>query len=193
MTHAINHWIRVEALAIFNEGEFSAGEIAEIIDEDVKKVTGHIKDLYESGCIEFAGYKLVGRGMRPVYRSTVRAVVSDEAYREMSVEDRHDLNGAVVQGLYAESVSSYQNGKMDADEELCFVWQALNLDAQGKRELLEHLKSTFEGAKEIDARAANRMAKSGETGTSTIVGLLGFERSRPGRPAGGYRTEKDER
>jgi hypothetical protein len=194
LTHSVNHWIRVEALAIFHEGEFSAGEVAEMIGEDVKNVRGHIRDLYNSGCIEFAGYKMVGNGMRPVYRAIVRAVVSDEAYRAMSIEDRHDLNGAVVQGLHAESVSSYRNGKMDSDEDLCFVWQALNLDAQGKRELLEHLTSSWKMAKEIDAKAANRMAKSGETGTTTVVGLLGFERGRPGRPDGGYyRAEKNER
>jgi hypothetical protein len=186
LTHSVNHWIRVEALAIFHEGEFSAGEVAEMIGEDVKLVRGHIKDLYDSGCIEFAGYKMVGSVMRPIYRAIVRAVVSDEAYRAMSIEDRHDLNGAVVQGLHAESVSSYRNGKMDTDEDLCFVWQALNLDAEGKRELLAHLTSSWEEAKEIEAKAANRMAESGETGTSTVVGLLGFERGRPGRPEGGY-------
>lgn len=194
LTHSVNHWIRVEALTIFHEGEFSSGEVADMIGEDVKNVRGHIKDLYDSGCIEFAGYKMVGSVMRPVYRGIVRAVVSDETYRAMSIDDRHDLNGAVVQGLHVESVSSYRTGKMDADEDLCLLWQALNLDAQGKRELLGHLASSWEGATEISARAANRMARSGETGTSTIVGLLGFERGREGRPDGGYyRAEKDER
>lgn len=194
LTHSVNHWIRVEALAIFHEGEFSAGEVAEMIGEDVKLVRGHIKDLYDSGCIEFAGYKMVRSVMRPVYRAIVRAVVSDEAYRAMSVEDRHDLNGAVVQGLHAESVSSYRNGKMDTDEDLYLVWQALSLDAQGKRELHDWLANTFEGVKEIHASAVNRMAESGETGSPKVVALLGFERGRPGRPEGGYYgTEKDDR
>lgn len=190
LPHAVNHWIRVEALAILHEGEFSAGEVADMIDQDVKNVRGHIRDLYDSGCIEFAGYKVVGNYRKPVYRAIVRAVVNDEAYRAMSIEDRHDLNGAVIQGLHAESVSSYRNRKMDADEDLCLLWETMNLDAQGKRELLAHLTAAWEGAKEINAGAANRMAKSGETGTSTIVGLLGFERGRPGRPVGGYGGSK---
>jgi hypothetical protein len=193
LTHAVNHWIRVEALAIFHEGEFSTGEVAEMIGEDVKLVRGHVKDLYDSGCIEFAGYKMVGSVMRPIYRSIVRAVVSDEAYRAMSIEDRHDLNGAVVQGLHAESVSSYRNGKMDTDENLCLVWQALNLDSRGKQELKEYLTARWKGAKEIEAKAANRMAESGESGTSSVIGLLGFERGRAGRPISGYRgTGNDE-
>lgn len=193
ITHSVNHWIRVEALAILHEGEYSAGEIADMIGEDVKNVRGHIRDLYDSGCIEFAGHKIVGTTMRPVYRAIVRPVVTDSVYRSMPSEDRHDLNSAVVQGFLAESVSSFRNQKMDADEDLCLLWNALSFDSQGKRELLEHLTAAWEGAKEISARSVNRMAVSGEAGASTVVGLFGFERGRPGRPEGGYYgTEKDE-
>jgi DNA-binding transcriptional ArsR family regulator len=186
LTHSINHWIRVEVIAILAEGEFSAGEIARMIDVDVKNVRGHVKDLYDSGCIEFAGYKMVSGGMRPIYRALVLPVVYDEMYREMSLKDRHELNGAVVQGILAETVSSYRNEKMDRDEELCLLWDALNLDAEGKRELLRLLIATWEGAQEINGKSANRMAQSGETGDVTFVGLLGFKRGRPGRPDGGY-------
>lgn len=186
LTHSVNHWIRVEALAIFHEGEFTTGEIAKKIGEDVKVVTGHVQDLYDSGSIEFAGYKLVGGTLRRAYRALVLPVVGAEAYCAMSLSDRHDLNGAVVQGLHAESVCSFRNGKMDADEDLCFVWQPLNLDAQGKRELVAHLTAAWEEAKEIEVRAVNRMAESGEKGTSSIAAFLGFERGRRGRPEGGY-------
>jgi hypothetical protein len=193
LTHSVNHWIRVEALVIFHEGEFSAGEVAERIGEDVKLVSGHVRDLYESGCIERAGYKMVGNHRKPVYRAVVLPVVTDEAYRAMSIEDRHDLNGAVVQGLQAESVSSYRNGKMDTDENLCLVWQPLNLDAEGKRELMAHLTTAWEEANEIGARAANRMAESGESGISSVVGLLGFERGRAERFGGYRKSGKHER
>jgi hypothetical protein len=194
LPHAVNHWIRVEALAIFHEGEFSAGEVADMLGEDVKLVRGHIRDLYDSGCIEFAGYKMVGNYRKPVYRAVILPIVTDEVYRAMSIEDRHDASGAIVQGVLAESLSSYRNGKMDNDENLCLVWDAPNLDAQGRREMLAHLTSSWRGVQHIHARATNRMAKSGETGTTTVVGLLGFERGRAGRPeCGYYRAEKDDR
>jgi hypothetical protein len=186
MTHAVNHWIRVEALAIFHEGDFSAGEVANMIGEDVKLVTGHIHDLYKSGCIEFAGYKIVGNVKKPVYRAIVLPEVTPEVYRAMSIEERHDLNGAVTQGILCESVSSYRTGKMDTDEEMYLVWDAPTLDAQGEREMHDNLAACFKRAKKIHGRAANRMAKSGETGVTKIVGFLGFRRGRPGRPEGGY-------
>ena len=186
MTHAVNHWIRVEALAIFHEGEFSAGEVAEMIDFDVKTVTGHIVDLYDSGCIEFAGYKMVGNGMRPVYRAVVLPEVSDEVYRAMSTEERDDASGALVQGVMAETVSAYQAHKMVDDETLALIWDAANLDEQGEREMNEHLTRSYRRAKQIHAAAVNRMAKSGEPGKTKIVAFLGFRRGRPGRPEGGY-------
>lgn len=191
--YAVNHWIRVEALAIFHEGEFSAGEVAEMIGEDVKLVSGHIRDLYESGCIERAGYKMVGNYRKPVYRAIVLPVISDEAYGAMSAEDRHDVSGAVVQSFVAESLSSYRNEKMDEDEDLALIWEPLSLDAEGKRELREHLTSSWRRAQEIHAAAVNRIAESGEAGTTSIVALFGFERGRVGRPKSGYfRTENAE-
>ncbi len=193
LPHSLNHWIRVEAITIFHEGKFSAGEVADMIGEDVKLVRGHIKDLYDSGCIEFAGYKLVGGVMRRVYRALVLPVVYGETYSKMPLKDRHDLNGAVVQGILAETVSSYRNEKMDTDEELCLLWDALNLDAEGKREVLKLLTDTWKRAQGIHAKATNRMAKSGEVGEITFLGLLGFKRGRPGRPVGGYHGIKESR
>lgn len=193
MTHAINHWIRVEILAIFHEGSYSAGEVADMISGvDVKSVTGHIHDLYDSGCIEFAGTKMIGGFARPVYRAIAMPVVTPEVYRSMALPDRHDLNGAVTQAILTETVSSYAAGKMDEDEELYLVWDAPYLDVQGEREMHEHLADSYERAKKIHAKAANRMAESGEKGHTKVVGFLGYRRGRPGRPDGGYYAGSEE-
>jgi hypothetical protein len=186
MTHAINHWIRVEIIAIFHEGDYSAGQVAEMIGVDVKTVTGHIHDLYESGCIEFAGTKMIDGYARPVYRAIVMPVVTPEVYRTMPIPERHSLNGAVTQAILTETVSAYSAGKMDEDEELYLVWDAPYLDAQGEREMHDHLAASYKGAKRIHAKSANRMAKSGELGHTKVVGFLGYRRGRPGRPDGGY-------
>jgi len=190
MTHAINNWMRVEALAIFHEGEFSAGEVAKMIGEDVKTVTGHIHDLYESGCIEFAGHKEVEGMMRPVYRAIVSPEVSDEVYRAMSPEDRDDASSAIVQGVLAESVSSCQNKKMVDDETLALIWDAVTLDARGEREMNAHMTASYRRAVKIQAGAANCLAKSGETGVTKVIAFLSFRRGRVGRPEGGYFRSK---
>lgn len=190
MTHALNHWLRVEIISILHEGEFSAGEIADMTGADVKAVTDHLHDLYESGCIEFAGHKEVSGVMRPVYRAIVPPEVSDEVYREMSAEDRDDASGAIVQGVLAEAISSRQNGKLAEDETLALVWGAPTLDAQGELEMNAHMTASYRRAQKIHAKAASRMAKSGETGVTKVVAFLAFRRGRPGRPEGGYFSSK---
>lgn len=193
LTHSVNHWIRVEAFAILHEGEFTTKEVAEKIGEDVKYVSGHMKDLFESGCIERAGFKVVGGRISAVYRAVILPAVDREEYKAMSIEDRHDLTGAVIQSIHAESVSSYRNKKMDTDENLCLIWEPMALDALGKQELLEHQIASWQKAKEIGNRSASRMTKSGESGTYSIVAFLGFERGRSGTPLGGYfRPERKE-
>jgi DNA-binding transcriptional ArsR family regulator len=189
---ATGHYIRLEALTILHEGEFSAVEIAEMMGMDVKNVTNHLRNLYDAGCIEFVGHK-AGEGniRRAVYRAIARPVVSDEAYRAMSLEERHDLNGTAIQWIFAECLSSHRSGKMDQDEDLCLISDEPNLDAKGRVELRELLSAAWsgepeevlavlKGVQEIECRAANRMAESGETGTTVVVALLAFERGRSG-------------
>lgn len=81
---------------------------------------------------------------------------------------------------------------MDTDKEICLIWDAPNLDAKGRREMLAHLIRSWKGVQKIHARATNRMAKSGEKGSIEVVSLMGFQRGRSGRPEGGYWAEKDE-
>lgn len=159
-----------------------------MLGEDVKNVTNHLRDLYEAGSIEFVGHKGDGNIRRTVYRAIARPVVSDEEYRAMSIAERNDVNGVVVQWILAECLSSYRNKKMDQDEDLCLISDEPTLDAKGRRELRELLTASWSGesedpdplksVQEIEGRAANRMAESGEAGTTVVVALLAFERGR---------------
>jgi DNA-binding transcriptional ArsR family regulator len=194
MTHALNHWVRLEAVAIFHQGEFSAGEVAEMMGEDVRYVTGHIRILYEAGCIEFVGLKRIGGHARPVFRAVVLPVITDEVFRAMSKDERHDANGAIVQGFLTESLSSYRNDKMDgAEEPPCLIWDAPPLDAEGRQKLRERLTEIWEDeVLAVQAESANRIAESGEEAIPTVIGLFSFERGRQGRPEKGYyRAEKN--
>ncbi len=42
----------------------------------------------------------------------------------------------------------------------------------------------------IEAANAKRLAKSGESGIPMVATLVGFERSRPGRPSAGYSSPR---
>jgi DNA-binding transcriptional ArsR family regulator len=185
--YSVNHWARLEVLTVLHQGEFSAGEVAEILKEDIRYITGHIRDLYEAGCIEFVGYRVIGSRSRPIYRAVTLPEITDEVWRSMPSDERHDASGAIVQGFLAESLSSHRNHKMDDDEDLCLIWDAPPLDAEGRRKLRERFTEVWE--KEVLAihgESANRCAESGEEAIPTVVGLHSFIRGRSGKPNKGY-------
>jgi len=192
MTYGVNHVIKLEAMTILHQGEFSVGEIAEMMGEDVRYVSNHVHQLYEAGCIEFVGLRRIKGRPRAVFRAVVLPIITDEVYEEMSRDERYDVAGAMSQGFFAEFLSSYRNRKMDGKEPPCVIWDAPPLDAEAREKIRNRLMEVWE--EEVltaQGEAANRARESGEELIPTVVGLFSFERGRRGTPERGvYRAEK---
>lgn len=183
---AVGHRIRIDALAILAEGRHSVSEIAEILGEDVRLVGNHIRKLFEAGCIEAAGTAQVRNVTEHFYRAVTMPYISDEAYQAMPVAARRDVIGLIIQSITAEAMASFRAGKLEADKDAWMLWDSLDLDAKGRRELADEMETRYERLLKIQTKSAARIAKSGEAGTPTVVVLMGFERSRRGRPEKGF-------
>jgi DNA-binding transcriptional ArsR family regulator len=183
---AVGHRIRVDALAILAEGTHSVNEIAEMLDEDVRLVGNHIRKLFDAGCIEAAGTAQVRNVTEHFYRAVTMPYISDEAYRAMSPKARREIIGLIIQSIMAESMASFQCRKLEKDEDAWLLWDSLDLDAEGRRELAAELEARYSRFLKIKKKSEARMAKSGEKGVPTVVALMGFERSRRGRPEKGF-------
>jgi hypothetical protein len=85
----------------------------------------------------------------------------------------------ILQAITAEGLASLWAGKMSSDDAIRMCWRWFNLDAEGRQELADEQRESWERIVGIEARAASRRAKSGEDCASIIVSMLGFERSRP--------------
>jgi predicted transcriptional regulator len=182
--YAVGHRIRIDALAIFNEGTASPNEIAKIIGEGVSKVGHHVKELFDSGCIEFVGTEQRRGATEHFYRAIARPFVSDEEARELSPETKREFAALILQAIMAEGLSSLRAGKMDNDDDIWMSWRSVSLDEQGRREVADEQAASYARIEEIEARSAARLVASGTAGTSTVVAAMGFERSRSGRPPG---------
>ncbi len=90
----------------------------------------------------------------------------------------------IFRNLIAEVLSALRAGKMDADDNLRMSWKAANLDPRGEQEAAEEQAESLGRLQEIEARAADRLAASGETGTSVVLATIGFRRSRYTQPLG---------
>lgn len=188
-TYPLNHRIRQESLIILHEGEFSAGDIAEMIGEHTSYVTNHLRDLYDAGCIEFVGYQGKGNFKKAVYRAVARPFTSREEVKKMSPEERQEVAGVHLQWTLTEAVAAYRNKKMASDESCVVMSDEPCLDAEGRVELEDFLTACWNGdfevveklksVQDIAGRAVNRMAKSGEAGVTVVASLMAFERARP--------------
>jgi DNA-binding transcriptional ArsR family regulator len=184
--YAVGNGIRNQALAILAEGARSSSELAKIMGLGVKRVSNHVKELYECGCIEIASTAKKGNITEVYYRAVILPYITDEAYRRMSMEERHDVNGVTTQNILNEMLAAYRAGKMDDDDDLWLLWDALMLDKQGRREVAQELEESYERLKDIAGHAATRLCESGEVGETTIVTAAAFDRCRSQLPEQRY-------
>ncbi len=179
IAYAFGHWIRLEALAILAEGKFSVAEIARTIGIGVPRLSGHIRGLYDHGCIEYMGKGTARNSIEHLYRAAVIPHIDDETFRSMPPVERRESLGLVAQAVFAETLASLRAGKLDADENSRIIGRCLCVDAKGKVELQEHVLEVYEQLVEIKVKSSHRLAESKEPGTTMIVSVTGFERSRP--------------
>lgn len=179
IAYAFGHWIRIEALAILAEGKYSVAEVARIIGISVNRLSGHIRGLYDHGCIEYMGTEPARNASESFYRAVMVFHVDDAQYLAMSPEERRDPIGVIVQSTIGETLASLRAGKLDDDEDSRIISRCLCVDARGKDEVQEHVRDVYGQLLDIKVENTNRLAKSRETGTTTIISATAFERSRP--------------
>ncbi|HKT82308.1 MAG TPA: winged helix-turn-helix domain-containing protein [Solirubrobacterales bacterium] len=185
VSFAVGHRIRIDALSILNEGTASPNEIAKMIGEGVSKVGHHVKELFDSGCIEFVGTEQRRGATEHFYRAIARPFISDEEARRLPEETKREFAALILQAIMAEGLASLRAGKMDSDDDIWMSWRSVNLDEQGRREVADEQAASYARIEEIEAKCASRLLESDdETGTSTVIAAMGFERSRAGRPPG---------
>ncbi len=182
IAYAFGHWIRLEALAILAEGKVSVAEIARSIGIGVNRLSGHIRGLYEHGCIEYLGTGTSRNANEHFYRAVAIPHIDDEQYRAMWPEERRDPIGLILQAIIAETLAALRAGKLDDDEHTRVISRCLLVDPRGKIEVQEHVLGVYKQLVGIKVANAHRLAESGKAGATAIISLSGFERNRPYMP-----------
>jgi hypothetical protein len=179
VSYALGHRIRIEILCLLNEAIYSASEPAELTPWALTTIGHHIKEMLNSGSIEVARIKKVRNTDQHFYRAVELPVVSDEDAAALPPEVKQEYAAVVLQAIIAESLAALQAQKLNTDPQVRMMWRWYNVDTQGRQELADEQRESWERFAEIEARSTNRRAKSGEEATTLIAATLGFERSRP--------------
>ncbi len=178
VAYSVGHWIRIEILCILNAGVYSASELAKLIHLPLTTISHHIKELLNSRSIELARIEKNRNIDQHFYRATELPFVSDEEAATLSPEVKQEYAAVILRAIMAEGLGALWAGKLNRDPEVRMMWRWYNLDAQGRQELADEQRESWERIMAIEARATNRLAKSGEDGVTMIAATLGFERSR---------------
>jgi DNA-binding transcriptional ArsR family regulator len=176
--YALGHRIRVEILTLLNEGVYTADDIASLIGESRQNVHHHLRELLGGRSIEIAKIEKRRNADLHYYRAVEMAHYDEEEIAAMAIEDRQDIAGLIVQHSSAEIMAALAAGKLSNDPKVWLTWRWFNLDAQGRQDLFEEQRRSWERVQEIQAESVNRRAESGEEATSYIVAGWGFERAR---------------
>lgn len=178
ISYAVGHRIRIEVLAILNEGVHSPDEIADLIGEPTNKLSHHIRELLEAGSIELARTERVRNATQHFYRAVEMPFYSDEEIAAMPPQQRQVIFGLILQAMMAESLAAFWAGKMQDDPRVWLSWRWFNVDSQGRNDIADEQARSWERVREIESESVNRCADSGEALTSIIVSSAGFPRNR---------------
>jgi DNA-binding transcriptional ArsR family regulator len=178
VSYALGHRIRIRILLLLNEGNYTAAELAELIDEPLNNVSNHVRELVDAGSIEIAEIRPHHNFSQNVYRAAETPLFTREDFATMPLQQRKVTWGMIIQSMTAEVLASFAAGKMNDDPDVVLAWDWLNVDAQGRKEVSEEQVAFWDRLVEIEAESINRVAVSGEDTVSYIVGELGFERAR---------------
>lgn len=167
-----------QILAKMTERPSSGIEIANELEEDrehvayrIRKMAGHYGD---APLIELVTTAQADDRRRNLYRATVRGVLDTEEFKRMSARGREDITLRAVDVIVGDLEAAVVSGAINRHTSKTLLRMPTPVDLQGYEELAEELVATLERAKEIQARAINRMAISGEPSIDVSTYLMAF-------------------
>ena len=177
--YALGHRIRVHILIVLNEGIYTAGEIAQIIDRPLNTVSNHLRRMLEDGSIEIAKEQLKGNINQYWYKAVEVQVYPREEFEKLPFEYRQNIAGAICQSGTAEVLAGLESGNL-ADPRACCFWRWYNLDPEGHDEAEAEYHRFVERIQEIEIESTNRAVETKEETISFLLDLKFFERPRKG-------------
>jgi len=180
---ALAHPVRLHLLDIVSDRSISPAEFARERGEPVSKVSYHFRTLERCGCIEIADAKPVRGSTEHFYRSVGDGYHDDESWGRLPDDVRRKLASIVLKFVAGRMSRAIHAGTLTARDDVHLTWKPVSLDEQGWKEVMRILNTAFTEVDEAEARAAERLAHSGEDAIVATVAIAGFESPRDAQEA----------
>jgi len=169
---ALSHPVRANALTILNQRVASPKEIAGELREEVGKVSYHVKELRNLGCVELVDTAQRRGATEHYYRGVAQAYMSDSFWSTLSTAVRNGISVTGLKVLIEAARDAVESGTFDSRTDRHLSCLTFNLDEEGWGEANLLLNETLDRLVEIGSRSESRGAKDRVRAT---YGLLGFE------------------
>ena len=163
----VAHPLRGRCLTILSDRTASPNELAKELGEDVGNVSYHVKQLLKMEVIELVRERPVRGAVEHFYRAITRPVLSNEAYLDLTVEERLRFARLILQFSVADAATAIESASLGQRPDHHVTRLPVQVDEEGWRELSELHTEMFQRTIEIEAASAKRM--SGEPEAVGIV------------------------
>ncbi len=169
---ALSHPVRANALTILNQRVASPKEIAGELREEVGKVSYHVKELRNLGCVELVDTAQRRGATEHYYRGVAKTYLSDSFWGTLSTAVRNGISVTGLKVMIEAAREAVEAGTFDARSDRHLSCLRFNLDGEGWDEARDLLNETLDRLVEIGARSG---ARGAEEHMSATFGLISFE------------------
>lgn len=167
--------VRFKVLVLLNERSADAAEVAAALGLSADEAARELEQMLAVDLIEVVGEAASGSEAELRYRALVRALLDDEEWIALSVEERQRLMAWVIEMINADVAEAMESGTAIARADAHASRTVSVVDEQGWRELAgiqaEALKASFA----VQAASAERLAESSEEGITVLSAMLCWE------------------
>jgi predicted ArsR family transcriptional regulator len=165
----------MSAMSVFKSREASPKQVAEELGEDVSRVSYHVKELEKLGFIELTETRQRRGAVEHFYRGTRSPIAEAGDWEWVPTEDRPQVTMSILRQVSKDVTEAMYAGTLGEIVDNHISRTPMTLDKEGWGEVVDLLRGTLEELIEIQARASERFAASGEEPTLTKVEMLHFK------------------
>ena len=171
---ALGHPLRVRILSMLEERDASPVALAEHLDATLGTVAYHVRTLERLGLIEMVATHQRRGATEHVYAAREHPRFSDSAWATTDPMTKHVMIASALSQIGEYATQSATAGGFDRSEAQ-FTRSAITVDHEGWTALAEAARRWLAEAAAIEAAAAKRLRRSGETAMDAGLVLLLFE------------------
>jgi DNA-binding transcriptional ArsR family regulator len=168
---------QLAALIALSESPASKSDIAKKLGIRLNKVDYDVGELEKMGLVEPIGTEMRRGQKTTIYRGTMRPILSNEEWGELSQKDRERLVLWTYQLLLRDVAVAWRAQTFQARIESHNTRSPVRVDGQGWIRLNEILDDTQKAVREVEVESVERARETGDTSrlTNVRVALFCFE------------------